>query len=98
MTQFTHQEKSIIGNLQLIEKEDIKVSNISYTTDGTADRTSSPVELPSMPPASSFQPEQNITKHWIALQDAQIPQEAFNLNGYNLAAWLSNMLHSIFWN
>ena len=65
-----------MGNLQPIEEEDFKVSNISGTTDGTADTTNSPTELPSMPPESSFQPEEDNIKHAIVLQDAQIPQEA----------------------
>ena len=68
-------QKAIIGNLQPIEIEGIEVSNMSWTIDGTADTTNSPVELPSMPPESSFQPEHNTTKYSIVLQDAQIPQE-----------------------
>ena len=46
---------TIIGNLKLIEIEDIEVSNISWTTDGTADTTNSPADVPRMPPESSFQ-------------------------------------------
>ena len=59
--------KNIIGNLQLIEREDAEVSNISWTKDGTANTTKNPVELPSMLPESSFQLEHNITKHSIVL-------------------------------
>ena len=57
--------KTIIGNLQPIDVEDFEVSNISWTTNGTANITNSPMELPCMPPKSSFQPELNNTKHSI---------------------------------
>ena len=68
--------KTTIGNLQPIEIEDFEVSNISWTTDCTADTTNSPMEFPSMLVESSFQPEHNNTKHSIVLQDAQILMEA----------------------
>ena len=62
-----------IGNLQPIEVEDFEVSNILWTTDGTTDTKDSPVELPSMLPDSSFQPDHKNTKHSIVLQDNQTP-------------------------
>ena len=68
--------KTIIGILQPIEIEDREVSNMSWTTEGTADTTNSPVELPSMLPESSFHSEHNIPKHSIVLHNAQIPQKA----------------------
>ena len=68
--------KTIIGNLQPIEMEGLKVCNISWTIDGTADTASSPTEFPSMPPESSLQPEHNNTKHSIVLQNAYIAQDA----------------------
>ena len=71
-----HILRKAIGNLQPIEVEDFEVSNIPWTTDGTADATNSPTELPSMLPESSLQPEHNSKKHSVVLQDAQIPQEA----------------------
>ena len=70
--------KPIIGNLQSIEVEDFEISNISWTTEGTADTTNIPTELPSMLPESSVQPEHNNAKHSIVLLDAKIPQEAKN--------------------
>ena len=66
--------KPIIGSLQPIDVEDFEVSNISWTTDGTADTTNSPKELTCMPPESSFQPDYSNTKHSVVLQDAYIPQ------------------------
>ena len=75
-TQFTSPQKTVIGNLQDIEVEDMEVSNILWTTDGTADTTNSLIKLSYMPPESSFQPEHNNTKHSIVLQDAHTPQEA----------------------
>ena len=77
MTQFTFQDKSIIGKLQPIEKEDIEVRNVSWTKDDT-DTANSIVKLPSMLPESSFQPELNNAKQSVVLQDAQIPQEAID--------------------
>ena len=53
-----------------------EVSNILWTTDGTAGTTNSPMELLSMLPESSFQSEYNITKHSIVLQDTKILQVA----------------------
>ena len=53
-------EETIVGKLQTIEKEDIEVCSISWTK-GDNDTTNSPVELPTMPPESSFQPEYNNT-------------------------------------
>ena len=70
--------------------EEFEVSNISRTTYGTADTTNSPMELPSMPPELSCQPEHNNTKHSIFLQDAQIPQEA----KYGLSALLGGDYNS----
>ena len=46
--------KTVMGSLQQIEIEDFEVSNISCTTDDTADATNSPTELPSMPPKPGF--------------------------------------------
>ena len=69
------QRKIIIGKLQPIEIEDIKVSDILWTKDDT-DTVNSPVELQSMPPESFFQPEHNNTNQSIVLQDGQMQQEA----------------------
>ena len=68
--------KTVIGSLQPIEVEDFEVSNISWTTYGTADTTNILTELPSLPPESSIQSQCNITKHSVVLHDAQILQEA----------------------
>ena len=46
--------KTIIGKLQSLDVADFKVSNISWTTDGTATTTSKPTELPCMSPESIF--------------------------------------------
>ena len=67
--------KSVIGRLQPIEIEDIKVSNILWTKDDT-DTTNSPAELPSVLPESGFHLESYNTKQSIVIQDAQIPQKA----------------------
>ena len=68
--------KNIIGNLQPIDVDDFKVSNISFTTDGIANAINSPVELPCLPPELSFLPEHSHTKHSIVIQDDHIPQAA----------------------
>ena len=50
MRQFPIPRKKIIGKLQPKEVVDIEVSDILWTTDGTADTAKSQVESPSMPP------------------------------------------------
>ena len=67
--------KTITGKLLPIDVTDLKVSNISWTTDGTATANKA-TDLPCMPPKSSFQPEHSNTKHSIVLQDSLILQEA----------------------
>ena len=72
------------------------MGNISWTTDGTADTTNSPMDLPCMPPESSFQPEHGKTKHSIVLQDADIPQITQGdylpyLNGNAIALFSSHL-------
>ena len=77
--------KTVIGTLQPVNK-DFEVSNISCTTDGTADTTSSSIELSFMLPKSSFQLEHSNTKHPIVLHDAQILQESKD-GLYTLLEW-----------
>ena len=68
--------KTVIGNLQLIDVQDFKVSNTSWTTDNAADTTNSPMKLSCMLPKSSFQLDHRNTRHSMASQDAHIPKEA----------------------
>ena len=68
--------KTIIGHLKPIEIEEFEVSNTSWTKIGTADTTKNPVELLSIPPKSSFQPEHTNTKYSIVSQGVHILQEA----------------------
>ena len=65
----------MIGKLQPIEIEEIEISNVSWTKENS-NTANSPVAVKSMPPESSFQPEQNNSKQLILLQNAQILQEA----------------------
>ena len=65
----------MIGKLQPIETEIIEGSNISGTKENT-NTANSLVQLPSMPPESSFQQEQINSKQSILLQIVEIPQEA----------------------
>ena len=67
--------KTITGNLQPIEIENIEVSNVSWTKENS-NTTNSPAEHPAMPPESRVQPEQNNLKQSIILHYTQIPQEA----------------------
>ena len=67
--------KSIICKLQPIDAIAYEVNNISWTNDDTT-TMNKPAELPCMTPESSFQPDHNINKHSIVLEDAQILQEA----------------------
>ena len=67
--------KTVIGKLHPVDIIYSDINNISWTTDSTT-KTNKPVELPCLPPESSFQPEHNINRHSIVLEDAHIPQEA----------------------
>ena len=49
---------------------------MSWTTDGTATTTGKPTQLPCMLPESSIQLAQSNAKQSIALEDAQISQDA----------------------
>ena len=69
------QEKTVKGKLEPIEIENIEVSNVSWTKENM-NTSDIPIELSSMLPESSFQPEQNGLKQLILLEDAQIPWEA----------------------
>ena len=66
--------KTTIGQLHPLDVADFKVSNISWTTDVTASTTHKPIELPCMPPESSFQLEHSNTKCSIVLDNAHILQ------------------------
>ena len=68
--------KTIIGKLQPLDVANFKVSNISWPTDGTVSTTGKPMELPCIPPESSFLLEQSNAKQSIVLKDAHILQDA----------------------
>ena len=66
--------KTVIGKLYPIVITGSAVNNISWTTDSTTTKNKS-AKLLCMPPKSSFQPEHNISRHSILLEDAHITQE-----------------------
>ena len=67
--------KTVIGKLQPTDVTDSKVTNISWTTDGTT-TTSKPAKLLCLLPESSFQPKHNINQYLVVLKDTHILQEA----------------------
>ena len=69
---------TVFSTLDPTDIESTKVSNISWTKTEKLqdDIRNSPTELPTMPPESSFQPEQNNFKRQsLILQVTQVPQE-----------------------
>ena len=67
--------KTAIGKLQPVDVADLKIINISWTTDDTVSKTNKPTELRCLPPKSSFQLEYSNNKHSVVLENAHIPQE-----------------------